>query len=252
MAWNDIRIPLRDRGLNGARKYLVEQKGITNDRCIFYNGTFEAIAALKGPFQLYIVAHGYSDSAEMGSGDTLEDGRQSWDAERLAKELITRGFPGNQAARIKLCVCFGADEIQTDKHVPGIFAKQVARQMYMSRRYMPFTGVNAHPQGPTLQGNPFAEVFVGGFTVEVKWDKHHYPSDADHERAIRIYYPCAQTPEAVTHAPNQLRRGVVADDLDFRSGHFLHRQPTHKWGQRAKPAHGAPKFAFFPYDYPTA
>jgi hypothetical protein len=103
--WNDIHKPMRDPGLEGARRYLVAKTQVQNNHSIFHNGKFHAIALAGQPFKLYVLAHGCTDGALMASGEFYE--RQQpvqkfWAASKLARELVLRGLPGNLVAHIKL------------------------------------------------------------------------------------------------------------------------------------------------------
>lgn len=254
MAWNNINIPLKDGGINAARKYLAEQKGINNSNCIFHNGNFQEIRKNGGAFQLYIVAHGCSDAPSMASGKhangVIENKELYRNAKELAFDLINKGLPTNREARIKLCLCFAAKQFGD----AGMFAQDLARALYhfgkLSFKKIPaknsYETPNFNIKIPFFENiSAFQDTYVGGFTMEVLWggNAHHYPPQIDNTRATRLYYRCDEKGTLVTDGTDRVH------DPDYLGGHFLHKLPSNKWGNNHKPAHKANKYCYFPFDY---
>ena len=179
--WNNINQPLRDPGLEGARRYLVAKGAVRNERCVFHSGSFRELERSQAPYKLYVVAHGCSDRPAMASGEWFDGGRQRaerfWAASKLARELVLRGLPGNRTARIRLCLCHSAQVFDA-----GVFAQQLAQELHKQGTPPRIDGFGHGP-------HTFADVYVGGFPVPVHWAAgSKVNQNVPDESASRIYF----------------------------------------------------------------
>lgn len=237
MPWNNINQALKDLGLEGARQYLVMKK-ITQQHCVFHSGTFHRLRHSQQDYQLYILSHGCSDVAAITGGTDVVGQKATWAASRLARDLIEKGLPGDREARIKLCMCHSAEDIQSNHANPdlsGVFAQHLARALYS--------------QGSGR--NRFSNVYVGGFTVPVNWkslDLRHVNQKDHTQYASRVYYRCDAAGTIATDAANS---SGIRPYKATRSGSNVHRAVGgSKWiKEPPAPSAQAVKYAYFPFDY---
>jgi len=253
MAWTNIAAPLLDKGLDGARCYLVDKVGIVQE-----NATFSTDRTLNGltggahsppAYHLHILSHGLSDMAGMDSGEYTDGGKVTWDAATLASRLVGLGLPYYSEGRIKLCLCHSAEHIGHPTAPPimqGVFAQNLARALYKKGK------VHGLPGAPPL----FENVYVGGFTVPVNWKYGRVNQRDGSQNASRVYYRCDAAGTLVTNAANAsgLRDIPKHERQQVRGpGEYMNKVPPvggNKWTVAPKPAVIAPvKVAYFPFAY---